>query len=152
MLLHLCTSCMEYGVLKWEILWEGWVQYNCPKRKNIKTWGRIIVSSILSVCCQSTTEKPLYWYLPTTAMEHTLSNVRNFDVIPFFFKNLIFPFLLVFCQRQSMSQFIISNEPTAPLCRFVLKDPLEDPSYFLVKDGSKIVINKGLALLLYTGW
>lgn len=154
MLLHLCTSCMEYWVLKWEILWEGWVQYDCPKRKNINTWSWIIVPSILPVCCQSTTDKSLYWCLPTTAMEHTLSNIRNFDVIQFF-KNVIFSFFFVFCQKKSMSQLIFLNGPTTPImqiCADWIQGASEDRSHFLVKDGSKTVINKALGLLVYTAW
>lgn len=123
------------------------------REKNIETWRWITVPSILPVCCQSTTDKSLYWYLPTTTMEHTLSNTRNFDVIQFFKK--ISYFLLVFCQRKSMSQFIILNAPTALLCRFVLtgfKVLQKIHSRFLMKGDSKIVINKDLGLLFYTVW
>lgn len=153
MLLHLCTSCMEYWVLKWEILWEGWVQCDCPKRKKYKHL-KLNNSPFYSSCCQSTTDKSLYWCLPTTAMEHTLSNIRNFDVIQFF-KNVIFSFFFFFCQKESMSQLVFLNGPTTPImqiCADWIQGPSEDCSHFLVKDGSKTVINKALGLLVYTVW
>lgn len=154
MLLHLCTSCMEYWVLKWEILWEGWVQYDCPKRKNIETWRWITVPSILPVYCQSTIDKSLYWYLPTTTMEHTLSNTRNFDVTQFFKKShtfLSFSFLSKEINEPTYN-FKCTNCPSMQICAYWIQGPSEDHLRFLMKGDSKIAINKDLGLLVYTVW
>lgn len=87
-------------------------------------------------------------------MEHTLSNIGNFDIIQFFL-NLTFSFLLVFFQRKSMCQLIISKYTDSPHYAdfaFGIQGSSDDSSRSLVKDGSKIVIRKALGLLFYTAW
>ena len=77
--LHLCASCMEYWVLKWEILWVGWVQLWLSIKKKKYENSKLNNSSFYSSYPLPVNSlKPLYWCLPTIAKENALFKCSEF--------------------------------------------------------------------------
>lgn len=71
--LHLCASCMEYWVLKREILWEGWVQLWLSIKKKKYENSKLNNSSFYSSYPLPVNSlKLLYRYLTTIAKENAL--------------------------------------------------------------------------------